>query len=91
MNKTEAASLLRAAIDRHTAGGYGDLANQVDTREYARLTGPSGKDYQIEIDTRWEAVPNGDIRVIGNIDDGSFVRAMFPLTETRLIERVGEP
>ena len=43
-------------------------------------TGPSGKWYQIEIQAFWDGKPDGDIRVMGSIDDGGW-RAYFPLCE----------
>lgn len=38
----------------------------------------SGKEYQFEIIVYWDDKPNGDVRVIGNVDDGGW-RAYFPL------------
>jgi hypothetical protein len=41
--------------------------------------GKSGAEYQIEIQVFWDDRINGDLRVIGSIDDGK-LRAFFPLT-----------
>jgi hypothetical protein len=55
--------------------------------------GASGACYQIEIQASWDDKPNGNIRVVGSIDDGG-LRAFFPLTEdfikSPLNEFVGE-
>ena len=53
------------------------IDSEVVTREVAA---PSGNRYQIEIEVFWDDKPNGDVRVIGCIDDGG-LRAYFPLAE----------
>jgi hypothetical protein len=44
------------------------------------IVGPDGKKYQIEIQAFWDDKPDGDIRVMGSIDDTGW-RAIFPLND----------
>jgi hypothetical protein len=63
----------------------GRLAIRVGENEALEVTGPSGRKYQIEYDIVWDhKPPNGDIRIIGSVDDGG-LRAFAPLTDSRLV------
>lgn len=81
MNKNEARQIIRAELEPYRAKPYSELTEMIDAEPViGEATGPGGTLYQIEIQAFWDGKPNGDIRVIGSIDDGGW-RAIFPLTE----------
>jgi len=62
------------------------LLNEVDAYQ---VEGPSGTKYQIEIQAIWDREPNGNLRVMGGIDDGG-LRACLPLTDDFILSPSGE-
>ena len=50
------------------------------------ITGPSGQLYQIEFEAHWDDRADGDIRVVGAIDDGG-LRSFAPLTSDFITRR----
>jgi hypothetical protein len=50
--------------------------------------GPSGIFYQIETRVFWDSAPNGNLRIVGSIDDGGW-RAFVPLTESLIMKPDG--
>jgi hypothetical protein len=80
MNKQEAIELLHAALAAYRRMSYSALASRVGTGENLELKGPSGADYQIEVQFFWDSERGGPVRVVGSIDDGGW-RAFFPLGE----------
>jgi hypothetical protein len=50
------------------------------------VTGCSGTAFQIEIQILWDGKPNGDVRVLGAIDDGGW-RAFLPLTSDLIVKQ----
>lgn len=81
MNRQEAAALLRDALATHRGRRHADLVALVGDVQVAETTGASGETYTIEIDVMWDARPDGDIRVMGAIDDGRLPGAMAPLCD----------
>ncbi len=84
MNKKEAGSILAEHLNRYRSRSYTELAawtreRRIDTTE---IVGQSGKQYQIEVVFFWDGKPDGDVRVIGSIDDGRGLRAFVPLTDS---------
>ena len=49
------------------------------------MVGPSGTEYQIEIQIRWDHKPHGAVRVMGTIDDGTFRGAFRPVCEDLIV------
>jgi hypothetical protein len=45
------------------------------------LRGPSGAEYQVEIEAVWDSRQKGHVRVIASIDDGGW-RAFVPLCDS---------
>jgi len=81
MNKKEARQIIQAELESYRAKPYSELVKMIDAEPVTgEVTGPSGKLYQIEIQAFWDGKPNGDIRVMGCIDDGGW-RAVHPLTD----------
>jgi len=84
MNKKEAGSILAEHLNRYRSRSYAELAawvreRRIDTTE---IVGQSGKQYQIEVTFFWDGKPDGDVRVVGSIDDGRGIRAFVPLTDS---------
>ena len=85
MNREEALRLLDAHLDRYRKLSYAELAAKIGHEEFPAVAGPSGTEYQIEIQIRWDSRPNGDIRVMGSIDDGTFRGAFRPVCEDLIV------
>ena len=79
MDREEALSLLDAHLARYRKLSYAELAAKIGDEEFPEVVGPSGAAYQIDIQVCWDHKPNGDIRVLGAIDDGG-LRAFMPLS-----------
>ena len=84
MNRAEALGLLDAYLDRYRKLPYAKLSAKIGEEEFPEVVGPSGTEYQMEIQIRWDHKPNGDIRVLGAIDDGG-LRAFMPLCSDLLM------
>jgi len=84
MNREEALSLLDANLDRYRKMSYAELSAKIGDEEFPEVVGPSGTEYQIEIQVRWDNKPYGDIRVMGAIDDGG-LRAFMPLCSDLIV------
>jgi len=80
MNKKEAEVILDEYLSRYKSRPFAELLELLGEGHQFEITAPSGKEYQIEIQAFWDANPDGDLRVIGSIDDGWW-RAYFPLTD----------
>ena len=71
MDRNEAFGLLRAKLEDYHQLPYTALTSKVEGHETIEVIGPSGAEYQIEIQVVWDGKALGDIRVLGAIDDGS--------------------
>jgi hypothetical protein len=66
---------MRAVLEEHLAAyrsrSYSELASfvQVKRVDALEIRGKSGADYQIEVQFFWDGCPEGDIRVMGSIDE----------------------
>jgi hypothetical protein len=81
MNKREASELLSRELGNWRHRSYSRLASRVDAEPHvARVLGPSGASYQLEVQVIWDVSPGGNLRVLGAIDDGG-IRALFPMTD----------
>jgi hypothetical protein len=60
---------------------YPELRRLIDDKgvQTSEANGASGGSYYLEIQTLWDTVPSGNIRVIAAIDDDG-IRAYRPLT-----------
>jgi len=57
----------------------------IEQSEAIIVTRPSGDEYQIVLNIRWDRKPGGLIRIIGSIDDAG-ISAFIPLTSSRLVK-----
>ena len=85
MDREEALGLLNAKLDDYRQVPYAELVSRIDSNEVVEVSGSSGTAYQIEIQVVWDHRPNGDIRVLGAIDDGG-LRAFMPLCGDLLVK-----
>jgi hypothetical protein len=85
MNREEALGLLNTKLDDYRKLSYAELAAKVGDEDIAEMVGPSGTAYQIEILVTWDHKPNGDVRVLGSIDDGTFRGAFKPVCSDLLV------
>jgi hypothetical protein len=88
MDREEALSLLNAKLDDYRQITYAELVSRIGSNQVVEVVGPSGVEYQIEIQVVWDHKPNGDIRVLGAIDDGRWW-AFMPLSSDLLVRKVG--
>ena len=89
MNTAEAKSLLSKELDALAKRTYDELAAMIGHSEVKHLVGQSGADYQIELDVFWDSKPQGELRIVGSIDDGGW-RAFLPLTESLIMKPDGK-
>jgi hypothetical protein len=88
VNKVEAREILRQQIAAYERRTYADLVGLIGKTFVGEVTGSSGTRYQIELEALWDSKPNGDLRIIGCIDDGG-LRAFFPVTDDFIISPDG--
>lgn len=89
MNREEALGLLNAKLEKYRRLSYAELSAKIGDEEFPEVVGPSGTEYQIEIQICWDHKPGGDVRVMGAIDDGTFRGAFKPVCSD-LIVRLDE-
>ena len=81
MNKEEARQILEGEMTSFRANSYRELIAMIDAEPTTKeRTGSTGKWYQIEIQAFWDDQPQGNIRVMGSIDDGG-LSAFAPLSK----------
>jgi hypothetical protein len=65
MDKQEALTLLKNFLDQLVSADYASLSARVGENSAFEVTGPSGKQYQIEYDILWDSKPpDGNICII---------------------------
>ncbi len=86
MDRTEARAVLAQQLASYKRRTYGDLVKLVGTVSVVEVRGPSGAEYQIEIDVMWDSPRDKvDVRVIGAIDDGLLPGALLPLCDSFIL------
>jgi hypothetical protein len=84
MNEQEAKEILTRKLHEYRRKPYSELIRMIGgSPETSKSQGGSGALYSVEIQALWDNKPNGNIRVIGSIDDGG-VRAFVRLMKTLL-------
>lgn len=82
MNNAEARAVLKKELDPYREWPYAHLRDLIGRpKRMLEIDGTSGARYIIDIYAHWDAEANGDVRVIGCIDDGGW-RAFLPLSES---------
>lgn len=67
---------------------HNELASLVGEPETFTVHGPSGAEYQVEIEALWDDEAGKNLRVLGSIDDGGF-RGLVPLCDDFIITPEG--
>ena len=79
MNKVEAHSILREQVESYRRRSRSSLLELLSEQDTFTVRGESGVEYQLEFQAFWDERANGNLRVIGAIDDGG-LRALAPFT-----------
>lgn len=91
MDRDEAALVLADALTRYEGRGHAELARSIGQVDAYAVTGPSGAEYQVEIDVLWDDRPGGAIRVLASVDDGSLRASFRPVSDDLLIAPDEQP
>lgn len=82
MNKIEAREIITAELAKYRSWPYLQLRALVDVpKRRFEVTSASGTRYYIDIAVHWDGKPEGDVRVLGCIDDGGW-RAYVPMSDS---------
>ena len=84
MDKQEAKMLLTTKLGEYRRLAYDELVAKIGDVDCLEVTGPSGVEYQIEVQFFWDGKADGNLRVMGSIDDGG-LRAFMPLCDSFII------
>ena len=88
MDSSLARRILRRHLERYRSFSYQDLRRRIGSVETQEVRGANGVLYQLEIQFFWDGEPNGNVRVIGSIDDGG-LRAFVPLSDDFILSPSG--
>ena len=90
MDRSEARTVLANHLASFRQRSYADLVALIGDVSVAEISGPSGAEYQIEIEVRWDSPgERTNIRVLGAIDDGRFLSALSPLGDSFILSPDG--
>ena len=80
MKNAEALEVLRGVLLPYRGRPYSELVGLITESVTTTVKGKSGVAYQVKIHAFWDDRPNGNLRVMGDVDDSGW-RAFFPLGE----------
>ena len=89
MNKEESKTVLTTLLAKYRTKTYSDLQYLLNNQDTMEVTADSGVKYQIEIQAVWDDKKDGNLRIVGTIDDGG-LNAFVPLTTDFIISPNGE-
>ena len=89
MNKAEAREVLAGQLAQLRRATYAELRPLLDEPLTEVVTAPSGQEYQVEFYAVWDNRKDGNLRVLGAIDDGG-IQSFVPLTESFIISPSGD-
>ena len=90
MDRSEAHDVLRRHLEKFKVRSYKELVELIDKPQFSSVTTENGVSYNVEVRIRWEGRPGTDLRVIGLIDDKSFLGAVLPVTEDFIVTPEGK-
>jgi hypothetical protein len=90
MDKVEARELLTEFVENLQKKPYDELLQLISYPICVEVEGSSGAQYQIEYEALWDSEPNGLLRIMASIDDGGLITAMFPITQSFLVDSDGK-
>lgn len=83
MDRSEAGSIAESVVAELRSAGYDELTRRLEGKvETREVTGPSGTDYQVEVQGMWEGGRPGPLLVIVGVDDGSLRGAFSPVNRS---------
>lgn len=83
MDQSEARVLLATHLASLRQRSYAELVALIGGLRVVEVSGPSGVQYQIEVEVRWDSpVDRTNVRVMGGIDDGSVRGALSPVNDS---------
>ena len=89
MNRADARARLQELLDDYRRESYRELQRLMDVPDTRVVRGASGAEYQVEVEAMWDDKPNGDLRVMGTIDDSALWSSILPLTHGFIITSDG--
>jgi hypothetical protein len=89
MDKAIARGLVRQELDKLRTHSYDSLCELLESPATKIVTGPDGKDYQVEIQAVWDAKPGAELRVVVSVDDAGW-RALVPVSDSFIMTPGGE-
>ncbi len=95
MDKKEAKELLAGVLSKYRSKSYSELRSLVEDKfalqhtHYEEIDASSGNWYQVRVNVYWDDKKEGNLRVIGAIDDGG-IRAFVPVTDSFILSPGGE-
>ena len=91
MDRGEAREVLTTHLGAFRVRSYGDLVSLIGDVQVAEVRGPSGAEYQIEVDVSWASPrEKTNVRVWGTIDDGRLPGALSPVGEVFIVAPDGK-
>jgi hypothetical protein len=81
MDRNEARVVLADHLVSYRTRTYADLVANISHGGCTDIIGPSGTAYQVEVNIVWDDKPNGNVRVLAAIDDGTFRATFSPVTD----------
>ena len=82
MDKEKARAVLAETLRSYRAKSHAALHDLIGEIDVHQIENPDGDDFQIEIQAIWDGKPDGDIRVMGAIDDGRFWSSFSPVSDS---------
>jgi hypothetical protein len=83
MDNTEALQVLTEVMEDFRREPYRDLVKRIgDSPLVVERQGAAAAQYQLEISFLWDDRPDGDVMVIGSIDDGGWRTSFSPVTRS---------
>lgn len=80
MDKQEAKTMQMTKLAEYRCLSYADLVAKIGDNDCVKVSGPTGVEYQIEVQFKWDGKQGGDVRVMAGIDDGGYW-AFLPLCD----------
>ena len=88
MNEQEGREVLYQHLREYRGRPYEALVALLGQPQLAEVAGPSGTNYQLEVQVFWDGPRHGNVRVLCSIDDGG-LRAFVPLTDSFIMAPSG--
>jgi len=68
-HEDEARTIVKEKLEPYRHKSYAELVEMVGKPDTFEITGPSGTEYQVEIEAFWDDKPNNNVRVMAAIDE----------------------